>query len=78
MISSERWYLTADNIAVRDGHPDARTLLVGAGCEIPDSVARQYGIAGGTDETREKSLESAPENKALEMPSENKRRRVRK
>lgn len=53
---------------MEEGSPDAAYLLVGAGCELPDAVARQYGLL---DE--EKAIEAPPENKAILYAPENKR-----
>lgn len=76
MIAKERWYLTPESVAVREGHPDARRLLVAAGAEIPDAEARKYGILEETKASYEAKMVSGPaENKALEMPVENKRSR---
>ncbi|BDI29406.1 hypothetical protein CCAX7_14570 [Capsulimonas corticalis] len=44
MISKRRLYLTQDNQVVEASHPDANQLLVGAGCEISDALAKKYGI----------------------------------
>lgn len=68
--------MTADGIAVREGHPGARKLLVGAGSEIPDAEARRYGILTETKaDYQAKMMAAPPENKALEMPAQNKRSR---
>jgi hypothetical protein len=73
MISNKRLYLTADRSrVVEEESPDAAYLLVGAGCELPDAVARQYGLL---DESVviEKAIEAPPENKAILYAPENKR-----
>ena len=69
MVSNKRLYLTSDRSRVVDeSSPDAAFLLVGAGGELPDSVARQYGLL-----VEAKVIETAPENKAIEFAPENKR-----
>ena len=71
MISDKRLYLTADRSRVVDENsPDAAYLLVGAGCELNDAVARQYGLL---DKFEAKAIEAPPENKAILFPPENKR-----
>jgi hypothetical protein len=71
MISDKRLYLTSDRSRVVDENsPDAAFLLVGAGCELNDVVARKYGILVVQEE---KAIENAPENKAIQFPPENKR-----
>ena len=50
-----------------EDNPDAAYLLVGAGCELFDAVARQYGLL---DEA--KAVSVAPDNKAIEAAPENK------
>lgn len=57
MIAQHRWYLTLDGKAVKDGHPDANSLLVVFGGYIDDKEAARLGIC--TDE---------PEAKAIEAP----------
>ena len=57
---------------MEEGSPDAAYLLVGAGCELPDAVARQYGLLG-EPAIEEKSIEAPPENKAILYAPENKR-----
>jgi hypothetical protein len=70
MIAKSRLFLTADRSrVVEEGNPDAAYLLVGAGCELPDAIARQYGLLYG----EEKAIEAPPENKAILYAPENKR-----
>lgn len=88
MIATERWYLTEDGRSVREGDPDARRLIVAAGAEIADALARQYGLLPSTKASYEavvepeieaQLVEDAPENKALEMPAPARRsRKVRR
>ena len=69
MLSNKRLYLTADRSrVVEEGNPDAAFLLVGAGCELHDTVARQYGLL----DVQAKAIKAAPENKAIEAAPENK------
>jgi hypothetical protein len=63
-------YLTSDRSrVVEENDPDAAFLLVGTGCELPDVIARQYGLI----DVQEKAVEAPPENKAIQFPPENKR-----
>lgn len=80
MKSAKRLFLTADRSRVVDEtSPDAAFLLVGAGCELPDSIARFYGLldeAKAVEAPAEnKAVQSAPENKATLFPAETKRAR---
>jgi hypothetical protein len=44
-ISNRRLYTTADGSrAVEEGDPDGALLLVGEGCELPEAIARKYGL----------------------------------
>lgn len=43
-ISKKRLYTTNDGQVVEEGHPEARFLLVAAGGELPEEVARRYGL----------------------------------
>ena len=71
MISEKRLYLTSDRSRVVDENsPDAAFLLVGAGCELNDAVARQYGLV---DAPEAKAIEAPPANKAIQFPPESKR-----
>jgi hypothetical protein len=53
MVARERIALTAphpetgEQVAVPEGHPAARSLLVGEGCEIELAVAKRFGIVRG-------------------------------
>jgi hypothetical protein len=69
MLSPKRLYLTSDRSrVVEENDPDAAFLLVGAGCELNDTIARQYGLL----DVQAKAIKAAPENKAIETPPENK------
>ena len=54
---------------MEENDPDAAFLLVGAGCELNDALARQYGLL----DVQAKAIKAAPENKAVLFPPENKR-----
>lgn len=44
-ISDKRYFLTADGSrAVEEGDPEAATLLVGKGGELPEAEAEKYGL----------------------------------
>jgi hypothetical protein len=43
-IASQTWCLTASGERVPEGHPLARVLLVGKGCEIEESQLEAYKI----------------------------------
>ena len=44
-ISDRRIYTTADGSrTVEEGDPDGALLLVGEGCQIPEEIARKYGL----------------------------------
>jgi hypothetical protein len=44
VISSQTWCVTASGERVPEGHPLARFLLVGKGCEIEESQLEAYPI----------------------------------
>ena len=65
MIVKERLYLDADRKkVVKEGDHKAAYLLAGAGQEIPDSIAKQYGLFDSTAKKKEE-----PKNKMVKEPS---------
>ncbi len=74
MISKERLFISNDGSRVcTTDDPEAAGLLVGEGCELEDSVARQHGLLDEKPKSvKSKQVEGPPENKAI-IPPENKR-----
>jgi hypothetical protein len=68
-ISDRRLYLDKDGNVVEHDDPTAATLLVGEGCELPDELAKQYGLVG---KAPAKAVDAAPENKAVSRAPSNK------
>ena len=67
MIVKERLYLTADRkTVVKDGDKKAAFLFAAAGQEMPDNVARQYGLLKEKKKPENKQVEM-PENKQIEI-----------
>lgn len=59
--ADKRYYLNADKSrVVEEGDPEASSLLVGAGGELPMAEARTYGLI-----PEAKAVEAPPENKAV-------------
>jgi hypothetical protein len=61
-------YLTEDGKVVKEGDPEANTLLVAAGGTLPDAVAAEHQLTGGDaeePEAEEKAIAKAPEDKAV-------------
>lgn len=69
MIADKDYGLTKDGKVVEQSDPASATVLVGKGCNLPDTEARRYGLLKN-EET--KAVESAPENKAVSHAPENK------
>jgi hypothetical protein len=44
VVSSQTWCITSTGERVPEGHPLARFLLVGKGCEIEDSELERYPL----------------------------------
>lgn len=68
MIAKERLYVTEDRrTVVKEGDKKAAFLLVGKGQEIPDVIARQYGLIDDKKKQAKKAenkMFKKPENKA--------------
>lgn len=63
MIVEERLYLSADRKqVVKEGDPLAAFLLAAEGQELPDVVARQYGLLKAKKKPKNKMVKK-PENK---------------
>ena len=56
VISSQTWCITSTGERVPEGHPLARFLLVGKGCEIEDSELERYPLV-----TKEEPVEEVEE-----------------
>jgi hypothetical protein len=71
--ADERLYLDANGNVVKEGDPNAATLLVGVGGQLSDEDARRYGLASKakTEPAEEKSVNEPRPNKA-KAPAENK------
>ena len=67
-IADATYYRTRDGRIVREGNTDAAFLVVRQGSELTPQVARIIA--------QFKAMESPPENKAIEWPSEAKRVRM--
>jgi len=80
MKITERLYLAADRkTVVKDGDKRAAFLLAAKGQELPDVIARQYGLLKEQKKAKQpedKQAEPA-ENKAI-LPPETKRGKPRK
>jgi hypothetical protein len=75
--ATKRLYLSVDGTrAVEEGDPQANTLLVNEGGELPLADARRYGLVQeeeeADDEPQAKALDAAPANKAVKAPEGNK------
>lgn len=68
--SDRRLFLDRDGKVVEDGDPTAAFLLVGAGGELDDDIAQQYGLVNAAPEA--KAVSKAPENKAVAKAPANK------
>jgi hypothetical protein len=73
VISSQTWCVTASGERVPEGHPLARFLIVGKGCEIEDSQLEAYPILEEPEE-----VESDEEQDAEGQPVKRPRGRPRK
>lgn len=72
MIMTERLYLTANRKkVVKDGNPKAAFLLAAKGQEMPDVLARQFGLLKKKAETKQVKEVA---NKQI-YPAETKRRK---
>lgn len=59
--SPDRLCVTADGRVTSEDDPEAESLLVAKGGQLPIAVARRYGLVSDPGETKErKSLESKP------------------
>jgi hypothetical protein len=56
VVSSQTWCITSTGERVPEGHPLARFLLVGKGCEIEDSELERYPLV-----TKEEPVEDLEE-----------------
>ncbi len=56
VVSSQTWCITSTGERVPEGHPLARFLLVGKGCEIEDSELERYPLV-----TKEEPVEEVEE-----------------
>jgi hypothetical protein len=54
--------------------PDAAMTLALPGVELPDEVAKQYGLLEDKDENK-KAVDEAPQNKAVNAAPANKQRK---
>lgn len=82
MKSNINLYLNADRSkVVTADDPEAASLLVNAGREIPDGeivalgeglLSQARALSKSSDETEEKAVSAAPEDKAVKTPAENK------
>jgi hypothetical protein len=74
--ADQRYYLNSKGQAVPEGDPDAQSLLVAAGNEIPLADARRYGLVQEEEEAaaepQSKAVDAAPANKAVKAPEGNK------
>ena len=71
--SDKRLYLTRDGQVVEEGDERAATLLVGAGGQLSDEQAAQYGLNGKADATPQAKSERAPAaSKAVKAPEADK------
>jgi len=75
--SDRRLYLDADGKVVQEDDPNAATLLVGPGGELPEERARALGLlsegpadepAGPPAATEANAVEAPPENKSEDPP----------
>lgn len=59
--SDKRLYVNRDETEiVEEGSPEAASLLVGAGGEIPDEVAKKYGLTNAPE-----AQENSPADQAV-------------
>lgn len=74
--ATKRLYLSVDGTrAVEEGDPQANTLLVNEGGELPLADARRYGLVQEEEaaaEPQAKAVDAAPANKAVKAPEGNK------
>jgi hypothetical protein len=73
VISSQTWCVTSTGERVPEGHPLARFLLVGKGCEIEDTQLEAYPVLEDVEE-----VESDEEQDAEGQPVKRPRGRPRK
>lgn len=75
MKADKRYYLNADRSkVVEEGDPAAAYLLAAEGADISNEDAKKYGLGRyapedemPADESEGKAVQSAPENKAVQM-----------
>jgi hypothetical protein len=53
VISSQTWCITSTGERVPEGHPLARFLLVGKGCEIEEAELERYPLVTKEDQVEE-------------------------
>jgi hypothetical protein len=53
VISSQTWCITSTGERVPEGHPLARFLLVGKGCEIEQSELERYPLVTKEDQVED-------------------------
>lgn len=72
--ADQRYYLNSKGQVVTEGDPDAQSLLIAAGSEMPIAEARKHGLVQDEpqDEAPEqpvaKAVKAAPANKAVKAP----------
>jgi hypothetical protein len=69
-IADETWFLTRMATRVRHKNPRAVQLLVRAGSTFDDADLNRYPL----DISESKAIEAPPENKAVAMPNDKKKR----
>jgi hypothetical protein len=68
VISSQTWCLTGTGERVPEGHPLARFLLVGKGCEIEDTQLEAYPVLKEFEEVEDEGDELSPDGEVVKRP----------
>lgn len=64
-VADRRYCRTPSGEIVPDTHPEARTVIIGQGGEMPEHEARKLGLL---KDSESKAILEPPENKARTLP----------
>jgi hypothetical protein len=67
--ADKRYCLTEDGRVVADDDPEARTVLIGEGSQMPLADAERYGLVKPESEANAKQVAGPPANKAQSASS---------